>query len=53
MRFSLHKSVSTIVSVNSGFWLGVVLSTWEFVHLGVCLLDSVHLGVFLYYILPT
>ena len=45
MIFSLHKIVSTIVSVNSGFCLGAVLSTWESVHLGVCLLDSFHLSV--------
>ena len=53
MTLSLHKIASTIVSINSGFCLGVVLSTWDFVHLCACLLDSVHLGVWLYDILPT
>ena len=38
MTFCPHRIVSTLGFVNSGFCPRVFLSTWESVHLGVCLL---------------
>ena len=34
------KILSTMDSVNSGFCSRVVLSNWDYFHLGVCLLAS-------------
>ena len=53
MTFWSHRIVYNIVSVNSGFCLRVVLSTWESSHLDVCLFDSVHFRVKPHNILPT
>ena len=40
MAFYKRRILSTIDSVNCGFCLRVVLSNWDYVHLGVCLLGS-------------
>ena len=40
MTFYQRRILSIMDSVNSGFCLRVVLSNWDYVHLGVCLLGS-------------
>ena len=44
MTFSSCRIVSTIGSVNSGFYSHLALSTWDSVKLGVCLLGFCPLG---------
>ena len=44
MTSSPRRIVSTIGSVNSGFCSRLVLSTWDSIHLGVCLLEICLLG---------
>ena len=44
MTFSSRRIVFTYGSVNTGLSLGVVLFTWDYVHLGLCLLGSCPLG---------
>ena len=41
MKFSPHRTVTTIRSVQSGLWSPLVLSTWEYFNLGVFLTGSV------------
>ena len=40
MAFYKRRILSTVGSVNSGFCSRVVLSNWDYFHLGVCLLGS-------------
>ena len=40
MAFYKRRILSTLDSVNSRFCSRVVLSNWDYVHLGVCLLGS-------------
>ena len=44
MAFYKRRILFTMDSVNSGFWSRVVLSNWDYFHLGVCLLGSFVLG---------
>ena len=69
MTFCPHMIVSTIGSINFGFCLRLVLSTGDYVHIGLFQLGScplcnlatcffvdfvsVYLGVWLHEILPT
>ena len=48
MTFSTRRIVSTIGSVNSGFYSHLVLSTWDSVKLGVSLLGILFNWVFVY-----
>ena len=48
MTFSTRRIVSTIGSVNPGFYSHMVLSTWDSVKLSVCLLGILFKCVFVY-----